>query len=67
MSGHDETIATIRLLRDMGAKRVRVGDVEVAFVGAPVESTEATTPRTLEQAQADAKQANEDLLFAASG
>jgi hypothetical protein len=55
-----ETIDAIEKLRAMGARRVRVGDVEAEWSSAP--ASEAVRP-----AQARRREEDENVLFAASG
>jgi hypothetical protein len=63
------TITTIERLRSMGAKRVRVGDVEVEFFAAPYEkpAPEKAERVTPDERERQRRSADEDLLFAASG
>lgn len=64
-----ETIKLIDELRAKGAVRVRVGDVEVEFAGAPRTAHVAETPERLtpEQVQQRAREQHDDVLFAACG
>jgi hypothetical protein len=64
-----ETIDAIEKLRAMGARRVRVGDVEAEWSSAP--ASEAVRPEQVrespERAQARRREEDENVLFAASG
>jgi hypothetical protein len=62
-------IETIERLRAMGARRIRVGDVEVEFFTSPHESPAPEKRERIppDEQERQRKAAEEDLLFAASG
>jgi hypothetical protein len=70
VSDHASAIETIERLRAMGARRIRVGDVEVEFFTAPqheVPASEKPARLAPDERERQQRAADEDILFAASG
>lgn len=62
-----ETIDAIKALRAMGARRVRIGDVEVEW-SAPPSPTSAAAPRIKpEELERIRREDDDKLIYAASG